>query len=192
MKIGIEEIFPTPILVTELDLDLNKLIDYCYNYKNNNSSRNISNSGGYQSNDLNTDNTILTDLITKINYTISEIGFDILKLNSVLKISNYWFNINNYKDFNIPHKHSSSILSCVFYAKVPKNSGRLVFINDYEIQCYLEPRFVKASNKFSTTEKAFNPKDNSLFIFPSWITHFVEPNMSKEDRISFAFNTNIQ
>jgi uncharacterized protein (TIGR02466 family) len=190
MKIGIEEIFTTPILIAELDLDLNKIIDYCYSYKNNFNGRNVSNYGGYQSNDIDISEKSLIDLKTSVNNVVSYIGNNILNTKDNLKISNVWFNINNYKDFNIPHKHSFSILSCVFYAKVPENSGRLVFHNDYEIPCYLEPGLVKATNKFNSIEKAFNPKNNSLFIFPSWISHFVEPNMSKEDRISFAFNTN--
>ena len=191
MKIGIEEIFTTPILVAELDLDLNKIVDYCYNYKNSNSGRKISNFGGYQSNDIDLNDNLLIDLKNNVNNIVSDVGRSILNLNNNLKISNYWFNINNYKDFNIPHKHSFSILSCVFYAKVPENSGRLVLTNDYEIPCYLETKFVMRGNKFNSTERIFNPKDNSLFIFPSWINHFVEPNMSKEDRISFAFNTYI-
>ena len=191
MKIGIEEIFTTPILAAELNLDLNKIIDYCYSYKNNNNSRNISNYGGYQSNDIDLNNNLLIDLKNNVNNIVLDVGRSILNLKDNLKITNSWFNINSYKDFNIPHKHSFSILSCVFYAKAPENSGRLVFHNDYEIPCYLESRLVKEAGKFNSTEKAFNPKNNSLFIFPSWITHFVEPNMSKEDRISFAFNTYI-
>lgn len=191
MKIGIEEIFSVPILVAELNLNLNNVINYCYNYKNTNTGRNISNYGGYQSNDINLNENSLTDLINNVGNIVSNVGHNILNLKNDLKISNCWFNINGYKDFNVSHKHSFSILSCVFYAKVPENSGKLVLVNDYEIPCYLEPRFVNAGNKFNATEKKFNPKDNSLFIFPSWINHFVEPNMSKEDRISFAFNTYI-
>lgn len=191
MKIGIEEIFSVPILVTELNLNLNNIINYCYNYKNTNTGRNISNYGGYQSNDINLNENSLTDLRDNIGNIISNVGRSILNLKNDLKISNCWFNINGYKDFNVSHKHSFSILSSVFYVKVPENSGKLVMVNDYEIPCYLEPKFVNTANKFNTIQKKFNPKDNSLFIFPSWINHFVEPNMSKEDRISFAFNTYI-
>ena len=33
-----------------------------------------------------------------------------------------------------------------------------------------------------------SPKENMLIVFPSWVPHAVEINLSDEDRISLAFN----
>ena len=33
----------------------------------------------------------------------------------------------------------------------------------------------------------FEPKENELFIFPSWLDHMVSQNLSNEDRISISF-----
>ena len=32
------------------------------------------------------------------------------------------------------------------------------------------------------------PKENMLLVFPSWVPHAVETNLSDEDRISLSFN----
>ena len=32
------------------------------------------------------------------------------------------------------------------------------------------------------------PEENMLYIFPAWLYHKVEPNLSKQPRISFSFN----
>ena len=34
--------------------------------------------------------------------------------------------------------------------------------------------------------------ENMIYMFPSWIEHYVEPNRSDEDRISMAFNIGVK
>ena len=36
------------------------------------------------------------------------------------------------------------------------------------------------------------PKENMLIVFPSWVPHAVETNLSKEDRISLSFNFSLK
>ncbi len=36
------------------------------------------------------------------------------------------------------------------------------------------------------------PKENLLIVFPSWVPHAVETNLSKEDRISLSFNFSLK
>ena len=36
------------------------------------------------------------------------------------------------------------------------------------------------------------PEKNVLYVFPSWLQHFVDANMSQEERISLSFNTNLE
>ena len=43
-------------------------------------------------------------------------------------------------------------------------------------------------NIFNTPLNVLEPKDNEILMFPSELTHQVEPNMSKERRYSIAFN----
>ena len=35
------------------------------------------------------------------------------------------------------------------------------------------------------------PEKGKLVLFPSWLEHYVEPNLTNEDRISMSFDTQI-
>ena len=38
----------------------------------------------------------------------------------------------------------------------------------------------------------FIPKEGQLLLFPSWVEHFVKPNLNKtQERISIAFNIGV-
>ena len=45
------------------------------------------------------------------------------------------------------------------------------------------------NSQLSPDGRIFRAKENLLILFPSWILHQVETNLSNEDRISIAFNT---
>ena len=42
-----------------------------------------------------------------------------------------------------------------------------------------------------THDMAFSPKDGDLILWPAWVPHEVEPNLSDKERINIAFNINI-
>ena len=187
MKAYTENIFRTEIYSSYLNFDLNKLTKYCFELENYNKSRKKSNLGGWQSGDLfdEDDDVIfnLRKLITKHlnNYSVN------LSLN-------LWININGYKDTNMKHMHPGSVLSGVFYVKLPNidSCGNLVFFNpaadlmEYSFNPHRD--VLKYDNRHSSTSFV-KPKENLLIIFPSWVNHLVEPNMSKEKRISISFNS---
>ena len=119
----------------------------------------------------------------------NNIGF-----NSKVKIINYWANVNRKHCYNIDHAHQGSLLSAVFYVKVPENSGRITFSNPNALlmESYLHGKNLNVNydSVYYALSSIFTmePKENSLIIFPSWLTHRVEPNGSDEDRISISFN----
>ena len=91
-----------------------------------------------------------------------------------------WGNISSFTHSNQIHNHITSLtfsdqqLSGVVYLKVPKNSGKILFYNPFNVNI----------------QYCFTPKENEIFLFPSVLYHSVEPNLSQEDRISIAFNFN--
>ena len=97
-----------------------------------------------------------------------------------------WINVNPPGAFNAPHDHSSFALSGVYYASVPPE-GRGGAIE------FLDPR---ANANACTIEGAacFNrkfrihPKPGNLLVFPSYLTHWVQPNGDSTDRVTVAFN----
>jgi uncharacterized protein (TIGR02466 family) len=184
------EIFTSSINSFRLNLDLNHINNYCYLHKNNNKSVKKSNSNGFQS-DFLLDNEPTVNLLKNIFVEkINLISKEIYKINNKLNISGMWFNINGHMDYNTEHEHPNSILSGVFYSKIPKDSGKIVFSSSENIGIYLTDINILEHNKDNSINFFVNPEINFLHIFPSWLKHRVEANISKEDRISFSFNTN--
>jgi len=89
-----------------------------------------------------------------------------------MTLNGYWSQIHNYLESTDIHHHGFVNFSWVYYVKVPKDSGKLVFILDTK-----DDRAPKA---------VFEPKEGDLIIFPSYIQHKVTKNMNKEPRISIS------
>ena len=181
-------LFNCPIVINKLELNSKEIEKECINL--NNKSKKIKNRSGVGGDqvDIPKINIIFNKLEKEINLKLKEISINNMELVKETKLSNMWFCINRYKDFNKPHTHPFSILSGVYYVKVPKNSGRIVFKNSNSIDNFLHQDYIKNFNTNNSSEWFMQPEENMLYIFPSWVTHYVEPNLSKKERISIAFN----
>jgi len=109
------------------------------------------------------------------------------ELNAILQ--SIWININPKGGSNTPHHHPASYVSGVYYAKTPQNCGRLVLehpaINyDY----HNNKHTISEYNDKNAARLFITPQVGKLVLFPSWARHYVEPNVSNDDRISLAFN----
>ena len=183
-----------PVFVYEvyhfsLNFDVNRLSDFCFKLQNNNKGRVRSNLGGWQSNDLFDEYSIISDL-RKLIFEKVKIAAEDFNLSKEIKLDNLWININEYKDTNMIHCHPQSILSGVYYVKVPKDSGDLRFFSPTEDLMETELKDnVKEYNVKNGSTGTFYPRENMLLVFPSWLKHCVLPNMNKHDkRISISFN----
>ena len=191
MQPEISDIFKTSIYRNILNVNTNLLNDYCFNLQKIKKTRNRSNKGGWQSNNILSNEGIIANL----NHALSaHLNIYSKKLEiKPLKIVDLWININNYKDYNTIHMHPRSIISGVFYIKVPVNSGNLILINpssDFMDSCIDSENDLKNKNNKNSTQVVFEPKENLLVMFPSWINHMVDPNMNEtEERISISFNS---
>jgi uncharacterized protein (TIGR02466 family) len=123
------DLFKQSIFSFKLDLDLNVINNYCLEYEKNNKGRVLSNFGGFQSNDLDFNVPIINKLSNLILNNVNYVSKNYFKFNQVLDITNIWFNINRFKDNNDKHLHPNSLLSGVFYSKIPDNSGQIKFFN---------------------------------------------------------------
>jgi len=184
-------IFNTSIFSFKLNLNLNDFYKYCVEYEKNNESNNKSGIGSFQSKDLDLKNPIINLLANSFLENVNFISYNNYKIKNKLYLDNFWFNINRYKDFNLEHDHPNSILSGVYYVKTPKNSGNLIFKNNNNRHLYLPDDCLIEYNTLNSSSYFLPPQENCLHIFPSWLMHYVEPNLSNEERISFSFNTKI-
>ena len=155
---------------------LNKqLIQTCKEVRKENKSVKYSNEG-YQSPKLNlNDYPIFLELYKKLkeNVLFNLTVYDLVEANIDFTLP--WVNINKPGDFNWPHKHLNSHFSAIYYLKVPKKSGDIVFLNPFN------------KSVFKHT-----PQESTFIMFPSNIEHAVERNESKQERISIAFDINLK
>jgi uncharacterized protein (TIGR02466 family) len=181
------ETFKDFVFKTKLNENLKNLIKFSKKIKKQ-KGRTISNIGGFQSNDLDLNNPVLQSLTNEIIKIANIVSKEVLNLNRQLSLKNMWLNINYYKDYNELHDHPFSILSGVFYIKTSNNCGNIKFFRDTNIATYVPINLISNYNNYNSTTMKFVPKENILYLFPSWTKHLVEPNLSKEERISISFN----
>ena len=149
------------------------------------SSRTISNSGGWQSGNQNFNSNeemkpLLRDVLSIMGGIYRDYG---LKFKP--SIIEYWFNINRKFNFNWSHNHPGFFFSAVLYVKSPLDSGNIIFERPDNASDWIP---VEVFNEKSASALIVTPKVNNLLIFPSYLKHKVEQNLSDEDRISIAFN----
>jgi len=166
------------------------LKDYCSFIRKTNKGRILSNSGGFQSTDLNLSDYQLQPLINHIQSEASFFSQVYNIKNSSFVMDNMWININGYKDYNIPHTHTQCVFSGVYYVQSPKDCGVLSFNRGYKpVMGYDWNLNVTSFNSHNAVSWFLPCEKHKCYIFPSYLEHCVEPNLNKEEeRISISFN----
>jgi hypothetical protein len=153
-------------------IDTKILINYLYKIQQELPSTQNSNIGGYQSPPHLNFRPEFSSLVNFLNSSVFN-----LTGNPNLKIISMWGNISHFTDSNDIHTHTTkgydkNSLSGILYLNTPPNSGNLILYNPLSV-----------NNVLPVT-----PKEKDLILFPSFLSHSVEVNLSQEDRISIAFN----
>lgn len=97
-----------------------------------------------------------------------------------------WVNVNDPMSRNVMHSHSGSIISGVYYLQ-STDTGDIIFQPNHTLN---DGGAAHNSNSPYCNNVNFEPIDNSIILFPSWLPHEVEPNQSAKQRINIAFNVN--
>lgn len=110
-------------------------------------------------------------------------------------ITNMWANISPRYAFNQVHTHPGSIWSGVYYVQAPPDSGKIFFLDPRPQASVINILYEKNQRKKTEVLSRifFAPKVGRLLLFPSWLQHEVQPNLSKlegeqGERISISFN----
>jgi uncharacterized protein (TIGR02466 family) len=188
-------IFSCPIMFNDIKLDNKILEKFILNLEKKQKSRYRSNVGGWQSNDLSLDIKELNPLILDIVKGCFEYGVQQkFKNKSRINITNMWANVNGYKDMNQMHTHPHSMISGVYYVKCPKNCGDICFSHPSTLMEHDWPTEHFEEHIETNCINCYFPViEGRLYLFPSWLSHKVMPNMNeKEKRISLSFNTELK
>ena len=182
-------LFSIPVLATQLDYPVDKIETLCQQERRNNSEGVIkSNIGGWQSG-----NIIYPDspfsVFLDINTICQEFAKDTLKINKDVYVNYAWININQKGNLNQMHTHPGCILSGVYYVKTPEECGNIEFLHPgIDLMAFALDGVETNYNVYNSSKWWLPSKANTLYIFPSWIKHSVQPNNSDEERISISFN----
>ena len=165
-------------------LDTKKIKKETLHIKSQDKGRTVSNYGGWQSKNFVTMNQNFKILFDNINTSVKKVEKH-LKLKKELSLRDYWCNINYFGSFNRPHTHEGCTVSGVYYVDVHKNSGNIIFINRNLNSYYKE---INSYNEYNSSTWKIEPEKNLCVLFPSYLNHYVEPNLNKKERISISFN----
>ena len=109
--------------------------------------------------------------------------------------ANMWAIIHPKYGYNRNHTHPNSLWSGVYYVQVPPDSGRIWFTDPRAQSMVSIPRYVSDQPRQpeSWSEVYYEPVEGRMILFPAWLVHEVEPNMSEADgqagdRIAISFN----
>ena len=188
--------FSTPVWASKVEnyKETNELL---YSYINE--LQNIDNKGvvksnikGWHSKDFDMKHEIpkkFIELISpKINKILNDMNWDLIKQS--VKISNMWAIINKGGAANSRHHHGNSALSAAYYVRAPKNSGDIVFYDPRPAPIYFHPT-AKEPNSLNAMVNSISPSEGGLVMFPSYLDHSVNENLSDEERIVISFNISL-
>ena len=185
--------FSTPIWINKIsnhesiNTELKKFI---YNQREKNpEGTQKSNINGWHSEEFDLKNENLKNFISEISKNIGsavkDMGWDLET--QIVKITSMWSIINNKDAFNEKHHHGNSALSAAYYVKAEKNAGDIVFFDPRQANVFHHPAS-KEVNSLNAQVQSVTPKAGTLVLFPSYLEHKVNPNLSDDERIVISFN----
>ena len=188
--------FSTPIWINELNNSESineELKNFIYKEKEKYpEGAKKSNVNGWHSKEFDLKNEKLKNFIAEISKNIgsaiNDMGWDLES--QIAKITSMWSIINNKDAFNEKHHHGNSALSAAYYVKAEKNAGNIVLFDPRQANVFHHPSS-KDVNSLNAQVQSITPRAGTLVLFPSYLEHKVNPNLSNEERIVISFNVSL-
>ena len=186
-------LFSTLLLEDYLHLDNKSIVDACYRMKKAQTWG--EQDGGWQS-DWMIDDPAFKELKDAVSNMFKKVQEEYYTINCPIQIKNEWVNINYpagaTTNINMVHMHDRNVLSCVYYAQASEKCGNLTLFSPHQLYDQAVPyRYIKSPNEWNSTRFRIKPETGKLVCFPSYLLHNAGKNMSNRDRISIAFNGDI-
>lgn len=198
MNSEVQFYFPSIVLKTKLENFSeikDDLIEEIYKIRQEDDGIQNSNRGGWHSH-----NILYEECFNKyvkiITRHSSELLFQVIKKETKLKYSCMWININKRGDHNRSHCHPQCDFSAVLWIKGQGSQyGNLEFQSPhiFDQSKLLHSLNPDIKDRFSMYPGMWLvPEEGQMVIFPSNLNHLVYENTVDCDRISIAFNINLQ
>lgn len=179
-------IFPTPVLVKNLNRELSKEESEYFHRQDFDLVKNQGNSTTSKRDILeeNCLSSIKEFCLNGINEYISRVYDPVENIEPYITQS--WLNYTINRQYHHTHNHPNSFLSGVFYIETDEND-KIELLDYYKYDLI---KFTpKNDNWYNEIKHVIPAKQYNLVIFPSKIQHQVPPRQSNSIRLSLAFNT---
>ena len=189
--------FSTPIWVSKIDNHENlnaDMLTYISDLQKKDPQGIIkSNFNGWHSKNFNLKDNMpakfISSISKNINIVMDDMGWDLTS--QFIKITNMWSIINEEGAFNQKHHHSNSDISAAYYVSAHDKCGDIVFYDPRPARVYKNP-IAKSPNKLNATINSIKPHNGLLVLFPSYLEHSVNPNLSDKQRVVISFNLSLE
>ena len=189
--------FPTPVWTLQLD-DYQSINEQMYKFIKITQSKDQqgiskSNIKGWHSKDFNMQENepknFIKFILPAIEQVITDMNWE--KQKQSININSMWAIINTGGSANLRHQHGNSTISGAYYVRAPKNSGDIVFYDPRPAPVFSHPN-ASSPNSLNAQVNGITPKEGALVLFPSYLDHSVNENLSNDERIVISFNIIVQ
>jgi len=103
-----------------------------------------------------------------------------------------WANVNPRHAYNQQHQHPNSLLSGVYYVRVPAGDCGDLMLFDPRPQAWVLQPLWGPRGPASPQVHRLAPEEGRLLVFPSWLDHAVAQNTADAERVSISFNVDLR
>jgi uncharacterized protein (TIGR02466 family) len=137
-------------------------------------------------------------ILTEVNSALSGMSEDLnYATDQMLKVSSMWSIINPPGNGNRARVHPGGLWSGLYFVQASDKGGNIEFIDPRTVFIMSPPKY-RDQNKRpreSRTKITYKPIAGRMLIFPSWLYHGVDPNLSENcgragDSVIMSFKTN--
>lgn len=184
-------LFPIPLYAATYEGDTSEVVKYFDSCEMNEAHG--SGYGMISKNSYIIDNPACAPLSEWIIHHFNEFATKIMRYNySELQFAQSWLTYKMPGQFHKAHTHPNTLIAGVFYYDIQENDAAICFSKEAKSyhRSYLEPSLQPDYQNFpySQEEIYFQPKQNNLIIFPSYLTHGVPPNNTSRVRKALGVN----
>ena len=104
-----------------------------------------------------------------------------------VEITGCWANVSRRGYPHRQHFHPNNYLSGAYYVKTAPGADSISF-HDPRPQAGLIVPPARDQDRANPDRVSLDVREGMLVVFPAWLQHSVDPNMSDETRVSVAFN----
>ena len=180
-------LFPTEFYsFNNENIDNDKIKEVILEKEKTETSREISNHGGWQSQDSLLDEKDFSEIRDFLFECTESITRDMYEDDTKFYMVSSWGNVNRKGAYNETHFHGNSHWSCAYY--ITETYGAPIYFIDPRVRAGMFITIGSEKNKYNNILRLEKCEPGDAIFFPSWLEHGVKQNITDNPRISISCN----